>query len=175
MIAIGRARFVEPSAGGRKRAGGERAGEDETLQPEPFAGVEQQAGAVDVGALVLRMLAAGEVVVRGEVQQGRGAAGGAQLGKELPDRARVREIEAVPADVPPAHERSGIRRLAIDRLDPPAVGEPGDQSLAEKAGRTGEHQAGAGVHRPERVSAGSAGPHRPAGWELSAARPRMAA
>jgi hypothetical protein len=53
MVAVRGAGLVEARAGGREGAGGERAREDEALEPEALAGIEQQAGSFDVGAPVL--------------------------------------------------------------------------------------------------------------------------
>ena len=80
MLAVGGARFVEHAAGARELAGGERAREDETLEAEAVAGIEQAARAFDVGALVVGMALAGEV---GELAAGVNDLGGTLMNESI--------------------------------------------------------------------------------------------
>ena len=116
-VGIGRGVLVDGSPRARKRARGYRAGEDESLDLQPFGLFEDVARAVDVGVKVLWAVLVGEVIVGREMQHVVGATLLLDLLRDALDVRRAADVHLDPLDVAVVGHAGFAARAACDRID----------------------------------------------------------
>ncbi|MEJ2580590.1 MAG: hypothetical protein P8127_02965 [Acidobacteriota bacterium] len=140
VVAVRRTIFRENFAGGRELTGRHRRGEDEALETEVAALLEDVAGPLDVGAPVLGVLFTGEVVVRCKVDEIVRAARGADVVEGRSQRLTTADVDFVPRDVLVQRNSASLLRPQIEAHNAEVLLEIVQEVAADEAGRTGDDE-----------------------------------
>jgi hypothetical protein len=153
MLAVRRALLVYRAAGSRGTARQDRTGKHEVPDTGRRSGFQHVPQADDVGSPVLGILAAGEIVVRREVDDRLGPATLGDLAKDGSDLRPLRHVGLEPRQVGVGRDAAPMLRPPRNSEDPIVVAERLDQVPPDETRRACDDQSRKGHTRIRRAAA----------------------